>query len=84
LDVLRVKGLEFNFEDTYLTDKIRIKKLVALLAIEFSWAHRTPEWQNDQKPIKIKKLGRPVISIFRYGLDFLRGHDRFFCHVLRD
>jgi predicted DNA-binding transcriptional regulator len=50
---------------------IRIKKLVALLAIAFTWAHRTGEWQNEHKPIKIKKHGRPAVSLFRYGLDFL-------------
>ena len=42
-----------------------------LLAIAFTWAHRTGEWQNEQKPIKIKKHGRPAVSLFRYGLDFL-------------
>ncbi len=42
-----------------------------MLAIAFTWAHRTGEWQNEQKPIKIKKHGRPAVSLFRYGLDFL-------------
>ena len=65
------KGRGFNFEDTHITDKERIKKLVALLAIAFTWAHRTGEWQNEQRPIKIKKHGRPAVSLFRYGLDFL-------------
>ena len=65
------KGRGFNFEDTHITDKVRIKKLVALLAIAFTWAHRTGEWQNEHKPIKIKKHGRPAVSLFRYGLDFL-------------
>ncbi len=65
------KGRGFSFEDTDITDKARIKKLVALLAIAFTWAHRTGEWQNEQKPIKIKKHGRPAVSLFRYGLDFL-------------
>ncbi len=65
------KGRGFIFEDTHITDKARIKKLVALLAIGFTWAHRTGEWQNEQKPIKIKTHGRPAVSLFRYGLDFL-------------
>lgn len=65
------KGRGFNFEDTHITDKERIKKLVALLAIAFAWAHRTGEWQSIKKPIKIKKHGRPATSLFRYGLDFL-------------
>lgn len=66
-----IKGRGFNFEDTPITDKTRIKKMVALLAIAFTWAHRTGEWQNEQKPIKIKTHGRPAVSLFRYGLDFL-------------
>ncbi len=66
-----IKGRGFSFEDTDITDKARIKKLVALLAIAFTWAHGTGEWQNEQKPIKIKKHGRPAVSLFRYGMDFL-------------
>jgi hypothetical protein len=27
---------------------------------------------NQHRPIKIKKHGRPQVSIFRYGLDYLR------------
>ncbi len=65
------KGRGFSFEDTDITDRARIKKLVALLAIAFTWTHRTGEWQNEQKPIKIKTHGRPAVSLFRYGLDFL-------------
>ena len=54
------KGRGFNFEDTHITDKARIKKLVALLAIAFTWAHRTGEWQNEQKQIKNMELYIPV------------------------
>jgi hypothetical protein len=66
-----LKGRGFHFEDTHITGRERIKKLMVLLAIAFSWAHRTGEWRNEQSPIKIKKHGRPAISLFRYGLDFL-------------
>ena len=62
----------FNFESTHLTESDRINKLVALLAITFCWCHITGEWLNEIKPIKIKKHGRKAISIFRYGLDYLR------------
>ena len=48
-----------------------VNMLLALLAIAFTWAHRTGEWQNEHKPIKIKKHVRPAVSLFRYGLDFL-------------
>ena len=60
-----LKGRGFNFEDTYMTDAERIKKLFALLAIAFCWSHKTGQWRHEEKPIKIKKHGRPAISLFR-------------------
>jgi hypothetical protein len=66
-----LKGRGFNFEETHMTDRERIKKLFALLAIAFCWAHKTGEWQHQKKPIKIKKHGRPAVSLFRYGLDYI-------------
>src|SRR4030043_959511 len=68
-----LKSRGFNFESTHMTEPERIKKLVALLAIAFCWCHITGEWLQTQKAIKIKKHGRKAISIFRYGLDELRG-----------
>ncbi|MBF0204857.1 MAG: transposase [Desulfamplus sp.] len=67
-----LKSRGFNFEATHITKLDRIEKLVAVLAIAFSWCHITGEWLHQQKPIKIKNHGRPAISIFRYGLDWLR------------
>lgn len=67
---LKTRG--FAFEATHITDLDRINKLVAVLAITFCWCHITGEWLHKQKPIKIKKHGRPAVSIFRYGLDRLR------------
>jgi len=58
-------------EDTHITDRDRIKKIFVLLAIAFCWAHRTGEWQHEITPIKIKKHGRPAVSLFRYGLDYI-------------
>jgi len=66
-----LKGRGFNFEDTHVTDKNRIKKIFVLLAIAFCWAHKTGEWQHEITPIKIKKHGRSAISLFRYGLDYI-------------
>ncbi len=67
-----LKGRGFNFEDTHMTNPERIDKLIALLAIAFSWCHATGEWSNAQDPIKIKKHGRKSISLFRRGLDYIR------------
>jgi len=66
-----LKGRGFNFEDTHMIDPERIKKLMALLAIAFCWAHKVGEWKHEHKPIKIKTHGRPAVSLFRYGLDHL-------------
>ncbi len=67
-----LKGRGFNFEDTHITDQDRIKKIVVLLAIGFCWAHKTGEWRHDEvNAIKIKAHGRPEVSLFRYGLDYL-------------
>jgi len=66
-----LKGRGFNFEDTHIINQDRIKKLLVLLAIAFCWAHKTGEWRHEVRPIKIKKHGRPSVSLFRYGLDYL-------------
>lgn len=50
----------------------RISKLLGLLSIAFVFAHIVGEWQHSIKPIKLKKHGRRAISLFRYGLDYLR------------
>lgn len=48
--------------------------MLAVLAIAFCWAHRPGEWpQENVKPIKVKKHLRLAKSIFRVGLDFIRG-----------
>jgi hypothetical protein len=65
-----LKGRGFNFEETRITDRNRVGRMVAVLAIAFAWAHKTGEWLCENvKKIKIKKHGRPAVSIFRYGLD---------------
>jgi Transposase DDE domain len=67
-----LKSRGFRLEETHLTDSDRIKKLIALLAIAFCWAHIVGEWLAELKPIKIKKHGRLAKSIFRLGFDKLR------------
>jgi hypothetical protein len=67
-----LKKRGFNFEDTRMTIPERIDKLIALLAITFTWCHVVGEWRNEQQEIKIKKHGRKAVSVFRYGLDCLR------------
>ncbi len=45
-----LKGRGFNFEDTHITDRKRIKKIFVLLAIAFCWAHKRGEWRHEMKP----------------------------------
>lgn len=66
-----------NLEATHLTEAERVSKLLAILALAFSWAFALGEWQFAQreragKPIKPRKHGRLPISRFRKGLDVLR------------
>lgn len=67
---LKTRG--FNFEDTHLRDMNRISNIMLLLTIGFCWCYKLGEWQHEIEPIKIKKHGRRAVSLFRYGLDFIR------------
>jgi hypothetical protein len=73
-----MKSRGFCLEQTHVTDPQRLKKLVALLALAFCWAHIIGEWLNEQKPLKLRKHGRMSRSIFRYGFDHLR---RILCNL---
>lgn len=66
-----LKSRGFDLEQTRLRDPQRLSKLVALLAIAFAWCYRVGEWHAVQKPIRRLKHGRPLYSLFRYGLDCL-------------
>ena len=67
-----LKGRGFHLEETRLTRYFRIKKVMALLAIAFAWAHKVGEWKDKViKPLTVKKHGRLAQSLFRYGLDHL-------------
>jgi len=67
---LKTKG--FNFEDTHITHRNRIKQMIAVLTVAFCWAQLTGQWccQNEKK-ITIKKHGRAQYSLFRYGLNWI-------------
>jgi hypothetical protein len=68
-----LKGRGFNLEDTHVTNRLRIKRLLVMPVIAYCWAHRTGEWQHENvKAIKVKKHQRLTKSIFRVGLDFIR------------
>ena len=66
-----LKSRGFNLEDTRLQDPERVSRLLALLAIAFTWAFVVGEWQANVKELKLKKHGYPPKSIFRLGLNML-------------
>jgi hypothetical protein len=74
-----LKSRGFRLEETHLLQPERLKKLIALLAIAFCWAHIIGEWLTHQHPLKIKKHGRKAVSIFRHGFDHLR---RILCNLM--
>jgi hypothetical protein len=74
-----LKSRGFRLEETHLTHPERLKKLIALLAFAFCWAHIIGEWLTQAKPLKIKKHGRKAVSIFRHGFDHLR---RILCNLM--
>lgn len=70
-----LKGRGFRFEETHITNLDRLKKLTAVLAIGFVWAHKVGEWKAEIKPIVrkfFKDQSRPQQSYFRHGLDHIR------------
>ena len=67
---LKTRG--FNLQDTHLQHSHKLSKLVALLAIAFTWAMLAGLWLHQRKPLKLKSHGRREKSLFRLGFDFLR------------
>jgi hypothetical protein len=66
-----LKSRGFNLEDTRLQDPERVSRLLALLAIAFTWAFVVGEWQAAVKELKLKKHGYLPKSVFRLGLNML-------------
>ena len=42
-----LKNRGFNFEDTHVTDRRRLKRSLVVAVIAFCWAHRVGEWQHE-------------------------------------
>ena len=66
-----LKSRGFNLEDTHLKDAERLSRLLALLAMAFTWALVVGLWQANVKELKLKKHGYPPQSIFHRGLNIL-------------
>ncbi|MDO1451997.1 IS4 family transposase [Rhodocytophaga aerolata] len=64
-----LKSAGFQIENTHLKDHERLSKLLAIVAIAFTWVYIVGEYNNAITPIEIKTHQRRACSIFRYGLD---------------
>ena len=68
------KSRGFDLEATHLREADRLEMLIGVLALAFVWALRVGLWQAEQVEIVVKKHGRRVKSLFRFGLDYLQEH----------
>lgn len=66
-----LKSRGFNLEDTHMKDRERLSRLLALLALAFTWAFVVGLWQASVEELKLKKHGYPPKGIFRRGLNIL-------------
>ena len=61
----------FNFEDTHMTHLEKIKKLIVLISIAYTWCVLVGLWICESIKIRIMNHGRKQKSIFRCGFDYL-------------
>lgn len=72
-----IKTSGFNIEDTHITDRKKLEKLFAITSLALAVCVIAGEIKNNIYPIKIKKHGRKLYSLFTYGFDWLRD---YFCN----
>lgn len=66
------KSSGFNFEDTHLSDRERLSKLLAIVSVAFVWAYKTGIYYYAVvKKIAVKKHGYMAQSYFKCGLSKL-------------
>ncbi len=66
-----LKKRGFQFEDTHMTKKGRIEKLMGVLAVAFALCYRRGERIEEEAGTKFKKHGYRAKSIFRKGMESL-------------
>ncbi|MBZ9712540.1 IS4 family transposase [Deinococcus multiflagellatus] len=67
---LKTRG--FNLEDTGLTQAERVSTLLTCVSAAFIWACVTGQLLAAKQPVKRKKHGHRMVSVFRMGLDHLQ------------
>ena len=69
------KGLKssgFNIEDSHVRDRERMSNLFSIIMIEYVWCYLVGIFIHENiKPIKILKLWRRAVNLFKYGLDYI-------------
>lgn len=68
----QLKKRGFNFEETHLREGERLRKLLALMTLAFSWVHLVGEAVARVRPPRLRGHGRKEKSLFRLGLDHLQ------------
>lgn len=66
-----LKSRGFEFEETHLSRGERVETLLLLLGLALCFALKSGEIETRKRPIKKKKCGRRLKSVFRVGLDAL-------------
>lgn len=67
-----LKRRGFDLESTHLCLSERLERLLGVLSLALLWCVKVGLWRASRSPIKMKPHGRRAVSIFRYGLDYLR------------
>lgn len=66
------KSRGFDLESTHLRSSERLERLVGVLSLALLWSMKVGQWRHGRCAIKVKPHGRRSVSMFRYGLDYLR------------
>jgi hypothetical protein len=67
-----LKSRGFDLEATHVTDPVRLSRLVAFVALAYTWAAVSGLWVFARAGLKLKKHGRWPVSVLRLGLDWLQ------------
>lgn len=67
-----LKRRGFDLESTHLRSSERLERLVGVLSLALLWCVRVGLWCQQQCPIQVRTHRRRSVSLFRYGLDYLR------------
>ena len=67
-----LKSSGFNIEGSHVRDRERMSNLFSIIMIEYVWYYLVGIFIHENiKPIKIPKLGRRTVNLFKYGLDYI-------------